>query len=60
MYKFLDCMYNAIVWDERNLRHLLVENASRGIEPWQVEEVLRSPHSQVRRLRRGRAPADVI
>lgn len=38
-----------IEWDEHNLRHLLVDNAHRGIEPWEVMEVLKSSRSRARR-----------
>ncbi len=43
-----------IQWDRCNLAHLLVENGWRGISPSEVEEVLRSPAAETRRLTRGR------
>lgn len=43
-----------IVWDERNVRHILGDNASRGIWTWEIEEVLRDPSARCRRLARDR------
>jgi len=43
-----------VQWDERNLRHLLLDNGWRNISPGEVEEVLANPNSERRRLRDGR------
>ena len=42
-----------VVWDERNLFHLLVERAHRGISVDDVEHVLTDPGTRVRRLPTG-------
>ncbi len=42
-----------IIWDERNRRHLLEDNAARRISPTEVEEVLQSPSSLRQRGRGG-------
>jgi len=36
-----------VVWDEDNLRHLLVEHAERGISVADVEAVIRDPETDI-------------
>ena len=36
-----------IAWDEENVRHLLVDNADRGISLEDVEAVIRDPETDV-------------
>lgn len=43
-----------VEWDERNLKHLLVENGHRGISPEEVTEVILDPATEKRRLRTRR------
>jgi hypothetical protein len=44
----------AVLWDERNLAHLVCRAGAGAISPSEVEEVIRSPRSLRRRLRGGR------
>jgi hypothetical protein len=41
-------------WDERNLAHLVARESWRNISPSEVDEVLRGPGSETRRLSGGR------
>lgn len=42
-----------VVWDEHNVRHLLVDNARRGITVEDVEAVLLDPDTSVHMLTTG-------
>jgi hypothetical protein len=44
----------AVMWDARNLAHLVSSGGRRGITPSEVEEVIANPASVRRRLRGGR------